>query len=128
VEEFWLGPNRVRVLARRTGYGFAEGTFVPGPGPASHRHSWDEGFYVLSGSLRVTIDDHESILRPGDFGLAVGGSFHTFEATEPSVFFATFSDVSALDYLEQMGALLAGDAPAHEGLKELHRSFGVATA
>ena len=126
MDEFSLGPNRVRVLARQGGYGFAEGTFVPGPGPEPHRHSWDEGFYVLSGCLRVMIDEQETMLRAGDFGLAVGGSLHTFEATAESVFLATFSDVSALDYLEQMGALLADGPPPHEAMAALHRSFGVA--
>lgn len=68
------GPSQIRILedgsntSRRLGIG--EVVIPPHtPGPPQHRHAQhDEGFYVLSGTVRFTIglDDHE--VGAGDVG------------------------------------------------------------
>lgn len=70
------GPSQVRILenGEHTNHrlGFAEITIAPGfPSPLQHRHAQhDEGFYVLSGTIRFTVgqDDY-------DAGPALGSSF-----------------------------------------------------
>jgi quercetin dioxygenase-like cupin family protein len=47
-------------------------------GPPPHSHSWDEGFYVLDGELRVSLYGREQILSAGDFLYIPGGTLHGF--------------------------------------------------
>lgn len=132
-QQFSLGPHSVRVLADLPTGGFAEGTFAPNvAGPPAHSHGWDEGFYVLEGSIRVELDGESVVLEKGDFALAPGGSVHTFEVhgTKPATFLATFSSPAGLAYLRDMAAILGGGlAPeaVESELAQLRDAFGVVT-
>lgn len=130
LDVFHLGPNRVDVLHDSPGFGFAEGRFAPGtPPPPPHRHDWDEGFYVVAGSLLVTVEDETVTLEPGAFALAPAGSLHTFEVSgdDEAVFAATFSSGRGLAYLRDMAQVLA-DGPPDAALATLHARHGVTTA
>lgn len=130
-DEFRLGPHTVRVLAEQPDYGFAEGRFEPGvPGPASHSHAWDEGFYVVAGQVEVVVDGDERVLGPGGFALAPAGSVHTFSVhgSVPATFFATSSSAAGIPYLREMAELLAGGPPNPQLLAPLHQKFGVVVA
>lgn len=127
--EFHLGPHRVRILHDSDSLGFAEGHFVPGvPGPPPHRHKWDEGFYVVSGRIRVVVDGDELILEPGDFAVAHGGQLHTFsvESDDPAVFAATFGQ-NGIAYLREMADLFTAPGPDPDKLAALHNRYGVTT-
>ncbi len=127
VDEFDLGPNRVRILHDSDGFGLAEGHFVPGvPGPPPHRHDWDEGFYVVSGRIRVMVDGVDHILGPGDFAFAGGGRVHSFsvEGDEPAVFAATFGR-NGIAYLREMAGVFTATGPDPVELATLHRRYGV---
>src|SRR4051794_4995770 len=50
----------------------AGGTIAP------HVHSFEEGFYVLSGEAIVTINDQTYRLRPGDYGVSKVGVLHAW--------------------------------------------------
>ncbi len=128
-EQWSMGPNRVRVLARRDGYAFVEGEFPAGvPGPPLHRHDWDEAFYVLDGKLAVTVGGGVSIAWPGDFVLVPGGVAHTFEAhgDGEARFLAHFSAARGLEYIEALAAAFPADGPPDSGLlAEARERFGV---
>jgi quercetin dioxygenase-like cupin family protein len=52
---------------------------------ASHVHSYEEGFYILSGHAEVTIEDRRYRLGAGDFGALKVGTRHAWRnaATDP---------------------------------------------
>src|SRR5262245_41161689 len=47
---------------------------------SSHVHSYEEGFYVLSGRVVATIDQHAYALGPGDFGVIKVGMVHAWRS------------------------------------------------
>ncbi len=65
---------------RPSGFAVAELTIPPGfPGPPPHAHDrFDEGFYVLRGSLTVVGDDEPVALGPGSLFVAPRGERHGF--------------------------------------------------
>ncbi len=127
VDEFHLGPNRVRILHDSDSLGLAEGHFVPNvPGPPPHKHDWDEGFYVVSGRLHVVVDGEEHILEPGEFAMARGGQVHTFhvDGDDPAVFAATFGP-QGIAYLRDMAEAFTATGPDPNKLAALHDRYGV---
>ena len=133
-ERFSLGPHSVRILADFPDAGFAEGTFAPNiAGPPAHSHAWDEGFYVVEGTLRVEVDGNSHILEKGDFAMAHGGSVHTFAVEGPATatFVATFGSAHGLAYLREMAAIMSAGDPSSDhvaaALAELRSAYGVAT-
>jgi quercetin dioxygenase-like cupin family protein len=73
-ESRWLmetGPARFALLARS---GDTDGQVMlmqidmpPGMGPPLHRHDWDEGYLVVSGTFAVRLGEEERELGPGGF-------------------------------------------------------------
>jgi mannose-6-phosphate isomerase-like protein (cupin superfamily) len=47
-------------------------------GPPPHEHDFAEAYYVLAGSLRLTVGDQEVVLEAGDFVHVPGGTVHGF--------------------------------------------------
>lgn len=128
--EFRIGPNRVRILIDSEPFGLVEGSFQPNiPGPAPHRHEWDESFYVVSGRLRVIVDGDELVLEPGDFAMAASGQTHTFGVAghEPAVFIATFGP-TGVEYIRDMADVFTSAGPDPEKLAALHSRYGVTTS
>ena len=58
----------------------AVGSFEPGGYLARHVHSFEEGFYILSGEAIVSIDGGSFRLGPGDYGAAKVGTPHAWRA------------------------------------------------
>ena len=48
-----------------------------------HVHSFEEGFYILSGQALVSIDEQTYRLGPGDFGAVKVGSVHAWRTAGP---------------------------------------------
>jgi quercetin dioxygenase-like cupin family protein len=48
-------------------------------GPPPHEHDFAEAYYILSGSLRVTLDGSDTVLGAGDFLHIPGGTIHGFK-------------------------------------------------
>ncbi|NND03844.1 MAG: cupin domain-containing protein [Acidimicrobiia bacterium] len=108
--------------------GVAEGFFASGiPGPPPHRHRWSEGFFNVSGQLRISVDGADGIFGPGEFAMADGGKLHTFAVggDDPATFLATFSAGDGLAYLREMATVFTSDGPEPEALTELHQRYGV---
>ncbi len=60
-------------------YALIEAIVPPGGGPPPHKHSREEeGFYVLEGELRITVDGESFVARPGEFVNLPVGSLHWF--------------------------------------------------
>ncbi len=51
---------------------------APGGTLAPHVHSFEEGFYVLSGEAIVSINDQAYLLKAGDYGVAKVGALHAW--------------------------------------------------
>src|ERR1700677_211429 len=60
-------------------YALIEAIVPPGGGPPPHSHSREEeGFYVLEGELRITVDGEPFVAHRGDFVNLPIGSLHSF--------------------------------------------------
>jgi quercetin dioxygenase-like cupin family protein len=49
-----------------------------------HLHSYEEGFYVLTGQAVVSINEQTYLLGPGDFGAIKVGTVHAWRSAGPS--------------------------------------------
>ena len=48
---------------------------------APHLHSYEKGFYVLSGQVLLSRNDEAHLLRPGDYGVIKVGTIHAWRNT-----------------------------------------------
>ncbi|QIB47921.1 cupin domain-containing protein [Streptomyces aureoverticillatus] len=115
-ETIVLGTTRMRVLedGSNTGHrlGLAESVLAPHtPGPPQHRHAQhDEGFYVLSGTVRFTIGDKDYDASTGTFVMVPNGAPHTFANTtdQPAVMLSTFTPDLYVQYFRDLQDMIAG--------------------
>ncbi len=63
------------------GHGICQ--LAPGGWLAPHAHSYEEGFYILSGTTLVGIDGRNYQFGPGDFGLVSMGLSHAWRNVSP---------------------------------------------
>lgn len=102
-----LGSTRMRVLedGSHTGHRLAIAESVLAPhtqGPPQHRHArHDEGFYVLSGTVRFTVADE-------DYDAVTGTLVMT---DQPAVMLSTFTPDLYVQYFRDLGEVLADGRP-----------------
>ncbi|PWI43383.1 cupin domain-containing protein [Streptomyces sp. ICBB 8177] len=114
-----LGTTRMRVLedGSHTGHRLAIAESVLAPhtqGPPQHRHAQhDEGFYVLSGTIRFTVGDEEHDATAGTLVMVPPGTPHTFAnpTDEPAVMLSTFTPDLYVQYFRDLQDVLAGGRP-----------------
>ncbi|MFI6051082.1 cupin domain-containing protein [Streptomyces violascens] len=118
-ETIVLGTTRLRILedGSNTGHrlGLAESVLAPHtPGPPQHRHTQhDEGFYIISGSVRFTVgaDDHDA--PAGTLVMVPPGAPHTFAnvTDQPAVMLSTFTPDLYVQYFRDLQDMInAGQA------------------
>ncbi|WP_217140685.1 cupin domain-containing protein [Streptomyces sp. AC627_RSS907] len=115
-EVILLGTTRMRVLedGSTTGHrlGIAESVLAPHtPGPPQHRHArHDEGFYVISGTVRFTVGDEEHDATAGTLVMVPPGAPHTFANTtdQPAVMLSTFTPDLYVQYFRDLRDTFAG--------------------
>ncbi|MFF9103405.1 cupin domain-containing protein [Streptomyces rubrogriseus] len=115
-ETILLGTTRMRVLedGSHTGHrlGMAESVLAPHtPGPPQHRHArHDEGFYVISGTVRFTVGDEDIDATAGTLVMVPPGAPHTFANTtgEPARMLSTFTPDLYVQYFRDLEELYAG--------------------
>ncbi|MFC9463319.1 cupin domain-containing protein [Streptomyces coelicoflavus] len=115
-ETILLGTTRMRVLedGSHTGHrlGMAESVLAPHtPGPPQHRHArHDEGFYVVSGTVRFTVGDEDIDATAGTLVMVPPGAPHTFANTtgEPARMLSTFTPDLYVQYFRDLEELYAG--------------------
>ncbi|MET8472088.1 cupin domain-containing protein [Streptomyces sp. NPDC006422] len=118
-ETIVLGTTRMRVLedGSHTGHrlAIAESVLAPHtPGPPQHRHSeHDEGFYILSGTVRFTVGHENHDAAAGTLVMVPPGTPHTFAnvSDQPAVMLSTFTPDLYVQYFRDLQALLTGDRP-----------------
>ncbi|MFD8420802.1 cupin domain-containing protein [Streptomyces sp. NPDC059466] len=118
-ETIVMGTTRMRVLedGSHTGHrlGIAESVLAPHtPGPPQHRHAQhDEGFYVVSGSVRFTVGDQDYDATAGALVMVPPGAPHTFAniTGQPAVMLSTFTPDLYVQYFRDLQNLFAGGRP-----------------
>ncbi|MFI5821283.1 dimethylsulfonioproprionate lyase family protein [Streptomyces rishiriensis] len=114
-----LGTTRMRVLedGSHTGHRLAIAESVLAPhtqGPPQHRHArHDEGFYVLSGTVRFTAGDQAYDAATGTLVMVPPGTPHTFAnlTDEPAVMLSTFTPDLYVQYFRDLQEALADGRP-----------------
>ncbi|MER6223165.1 cupin domain-containing protein [Streptomyces sp900105755] len=136
-EVLMLGTTRMRVLedGRTTGHrlGLAESVLAPHtPGPPQHRHAQhDEGFYVVSGSVRFTVGDEDYDATAGTLVMVPPGAPHTFANVtgEPAVMLSTFTPDLYVQYFRDLRDLFAtGTAPDPRASAEIMSRYATEPA
>ncbi|MER6532385.1 cupin domain-containing protein [Streptomyces sp900105755] len=136
-EVLMLGTTRMRVLedGRTTGHrlGLAESVLAPHtPGPPQHRHAQhDEGFYVISGSVRFTVGDEEYDATAGTLVMVPPGAPHSFANVtgEPAVMLSTFTPDLYVQYFRDLRDLFAtGEAPDPRASAEIMSRYATEPA
>ena len=110
-----LGPTQMRILedGRTTNHrlGMAEVTIPPHTdGPVQHRHAQhDEGFYVVSGTARFTVDATTYDAPAGTLVMVPPGVPHTFVnlGDQPVILLSTFTPDLYVQYFRDMRDLIA---------------------
>jgi quercetin dioxygenase-like cupin family protein len=118
-EVILLGTTRMRVLedGATTGHrlGIAESVLAPHtPGPPQHRHArHDEGFYIVSGSVRFTVGEDEHDASAGTLVMVPPGAPHTFAnvTDRPAVMLSTFTPDMYVQYFRDMRDAMEGGRP-----------------
>ncbi|MFE3765072.1 cupin domain-containing protein [Streptomyces sp. NPDC059104] len=118
-ETILLGPTRMRVLedGSHTGHRLAIAESVLAPhtqGPPQHRHAGhDEGFYILSGTVRFTVGDEDHDASAGTLVIVPPGTPHTFaNPTDlPAVMLSTFTPDLYVQYFRDLQDVLATGRP-----------------
>ncbi|MFC8713047.1 cupin domain-containing protein [Streptomyces sp. NPDC057197] len=122
-ETIRLGTTRMRVLedGSTTGHrlGLAESVLAPHtPGPPQHRHAQhDEGFYIVSGTVRFTVGHEVHDATAGTLVMVPPGAPHTFAniTGEPAVMVSTFTPDLYVQYFRDLRDLYAGDGTPDPG-------------
>ncbi|GAA0289778.1 cupin domain-containing protein [Streptomyces polychromogenes] len=118
-ETIVLGTTRMRILedGGTTGHriGFAESVLAPHtPGPPQHRHAeHDEGFYVVSGTIRFTVGHDSHDAPAGTLVVVPPGAPHTFAnvTDRPAVMLSTFTPGRYARYFRDLAELAADGQP-----------------
>ncbi|MGT2526134.1 cupin domain-containing protein [Streptomyces nojiriensis] len=116
-ETIVLGTTRMRVLedGSHTGHRLAIAESVLAPHTqGQHRHGLhDEGFYVLSGTVRFTVGDQEHDATTGTLVMVPPGTPHTFAnpTDQPAVILSTFTPDLYVQYFRDLQEVLAGGRP-----------------
>jgi mannose-6-phosphate isomerase-like protein (cupin superfamily) len=113
------GPSRVRILedGSNTAHrlGMAEIVIPPQtPGPPQHRHSQhDEGFYVLTGSVRFTVGTDDVDAAAGTWVMVPPGAPHTFANVtgEQAVMLNTFTPDLYVQYFRDLRDMVQSGQP-----------------
>ncbi|MGW9177080.1 cupin domain-containing protein [Streptomyces decoyicus] len=118
-ETIVLGTTRMRVLedGSHTGHRLriTESVLAPHtPGPPQHRHAQhDEGFYIISGTVRFTVGDKGYDATAGTFVMVPPGAPHTFAnlTDQPAVMLSTFTPDLYMQYFRDLQSMTADGTP-----------------
>ncbi|MGW0964672.1 cupin domain-containing protein [Streptomyces sp. NPDC002516] len=118
-ETIVLGTTHMRVLedGSHTGHRLAIAESVLAPhtqGPPQHRHArHDEGFYILSGTVRFTVGDQDHDATTGTLVMVPPGTPHTFAnpTDQPAVMLSTFTPDLYVQYFRDLQEVLADGRP-----------------
>jgi quercetin dioxygenase-like cupin family protein len=132
-ELFVTGPARIRIIEDGSStehrLGLGEITLPPHTaGPPQHRHSQhDEGFYVLSGTVRFTVgaDDHD--VGAGTWVMVPPGAPHTFAnpGDDTAVMLNTFTPDLYVQYFRDLKDMVEAGRPlTPQSVAEIWTRYG----
>ncbi|MFJ5520656.1 cupin domain-containing protein [Streptomyces griseoluteus] len=118
-ETIVLGTTRMRVLedGSHTGHRLAIAESVLAPhtqGPPQHRHAQhDEGFHILSGTVRFTVGNDDYDATAGTLVMVPPGTPHTFAnvTDQPAVMLSTFTPDLYVQYFRDLQQAFADGRP-----------------
>src|SRR3984885_7018678 len=131
------GPASVRIIedgSTTSGrLGMAEIVVAPpAAGPPQHRHrQHDEGFYVVSGTVRFTSGEKSFDAPPRTLVMVPPGSPHTFanQGEEPAVILNTFTPDLYVQYFRDLREMTAdGQPPSAELITDLMTRYATEPA
>ena len=131
-----LGPARVRILedgaATAHRLGIAEIVLAPhGDGPPQHRHAQhDEGFYVVSGTVRFTVGTAVHDAQAGTLVMVPPGVPHTFAnpGDQPVVMINTFTPDLYVQYFRDLRDAMADGTPQAQATAEVMSRYATTAA
>lgn len=87
-----------------------------GSGPPPHHHAWDEGYFLISGTVDFVIDGLEVRGEAGDFLLAPAGTIHTFSGSsrDPARILVIDAPAHAAAFFRQVDREVTGDSDLHK--------------
>jgi len=136
-EQIVLGPIRMRIIedgsSTQHRLGLGEITIPPGvSGPPQHRHAeHDEGFYVVSGTVRFTVGAENYDAPAGTLVMVPPGVPHTFgNVTDaPAVLLNTFTPDLYLQYFRDTQDYLSSGQPINpQALADIMRRYATELA
>ena len=99
-------PLRFLCDARETGgaWSLFEEDVPLGMGPPSHRHDWDEAYYVLDGEVDFEIDGELVKTKAGDFNYLPRNTLHSFKgaSSSPARVLIFAAPAHASDFFEEV--------------------------
>ena len=118
-EHIQLGAIEMRILedGHTTGHRLGVGEITLAPhtdGPPPHRHAQhDEGFYVVSGTVRFAIGEETHDVPAGTFVMVPPGAPHTFSnpGAEKAVLLNTITPDLYVRYFQDLRDLIASGQP-----------------
>ncbi|MFK0154848.1 cupin domain-containing protein [Streptomyces sp. NPDC090499] len=127
------GPSTIRILedGSNTNHrlGMGEITIPPHTdGPPQHRHAQhDEGFYILSGSVRFTVGQDDYDAGAGTWVMVPPGAPHTFAnvTDDTAVMLNTFTPDLYVQYFRDLKAMVESGQPlSRDAVAEVWTKYG----
>lgn len=123
-----LGPLRVLAQSPEHPIAVTENRLPPGfPGPVRHRHAhMYDIFYVLDGTLTLTLDGEEKDLTPGSFAMVPPGVVHTFSnpGSEPVRFLNIYHPSGLEQYVKEVARrMMEGRPPSPQEMAAIASQY-----
>ena len=94
---------------------------LPGAGPRSHSHDWDETFIVIDGDLTFSINGEETTAKTGALVHLPAGTLHEFKFGENGAKLISITGVgsNASSLFSELAAEKLNDPPSQEKLLKI---------
>jgi len=119
-----VASDKIWVLASKEatqGYEVFLQEGLPGSGPRSHSHDWDETFFVIDGDLTFSINGEEMTAKAGTFVHLPAGTLHEFKIGKngAKMISITGAGSNASSLFSELAAENSKDSPSQKNLIEI---------
>jgi quercetin dioxygenase-like cupin family protein len=119
-----VASDKIWVLASKEetqGYEVFLQEALPGSGPRSHSHDWDETFFVIEGDLTFSICGEKMTARAGTLVHLPAGTLHEFKVGEngAKMISITGAGSKASSLFAELAAENSKDSPSQKALIEI---------
>ena len=125
-----VASDKIWVLAAKEatqGYEVFLQEGLPGSGPRSHSHDWDETFFVIDGDLKFSINGEEMTAKAGTFVHLPAGTLHEFKIGEngAKMISITGAGSNASSLFSELAAENSKASPSQKNLIEIIAKNGM---